>query len=179
MRPDMLAPPSTPMVQRAEKEPEDIGDPDVPETLLTSLTTPGATQAPDPTNTPPQEFNAHEALLRGFCGHLQKRIATDIYPSLKDACQAVEDTWAYAKRSLDLQTEKLQHAETLLDQLATKAVQQGIQLRHDPYTMTIRARSMQGFEVTFQAVKTTSDELFDVLPGLLAWLEKQGYTSIS
>jgi exodeoxyribonuclease-5 len=171
---EKLAPPSTPMLGMTPTPTvpdvaDDIADPKVPATLTDALRQEPAL---------PDKFGEHEALLQGFCQHFQRRFDAALAQSGKDAMRCLEDMHGYIKRQLEMDQEKIRHAETALDQLLTKIAAGGIALRHDPYEASIQAMSPQGFRVTVAIKKGDPEDLIDKLPALIGWLAESGYTAI-
>jgi hypothetical protein len=177
--PEMVAtitPPSAPMmnsgtpdmtVTSARPEPDDIPESAVPPALQAVLTPPA-----------PEMFGEHEALLRGFCQHLQGRLEQHLRPYIKDAFTCIEDMHAYLKHQLEIEKEKIRHAETALDKLVTKVVTDGVQVRHDPYQLVVQAVSPEGYGITIQIAKTDAGALLAELPQVLGWLTSNHYTRV-
>ena len=61
------------------------------------------------------------------------------------------------------------------DTLTSKAVQEGIQLRHDPYSVKVQTLSPQGFPITLEILKHNKAELVTELEALVVWLAQHGY----
>jgi hypothetical protein len=176
------------------EDPDDISDPAVPLTLQEALkegTHKGRTdtQAANVTPDTPQHaqvstasdtrFNEHEALLQGFLHHFTKRFDEGVKDSVREITKTVDGIYEFVHHQMQIQREKAQQAETLLDTLTTKAVTQGIQLRHDPYTVTVQTLSPQGFPVTLTLAKQDKGELVEELGNLVQWLAQEGYKPIS
>src|SRR4029077_1919910 len=96
----------------------------------------------------PEDFGTHEAIIQGALAHLLKRFTQEALAIQKDAGSAMDDMYGYIKRHMEIDQEKLRHAETVIDQLVTKVAQEGLQLRHDPYQVTVQAVSPEGYPVS-------------------------------
>jgi hypothetical protein len=123
-------------------------------------------------------FNEHEALLQGFLTHFTRRFDEAVKDSVREITKTVDGIYEFVHHQMQIQREKAQQAETLLDTLTTKAVTQGIQVRHDPYTVTVQTLSPQGFPVTLTVAKQDSEALVEELGALTQWLAQQGYKPV-
>jgi hypothetical protein len=187
MAPDIMTPPSTPMMNNApvqdaqEVAEDDIEDPAVPAGLAAQLTPtapPDALKAAPPTL--PETFERHPELVplfQGFCQHLGSRLEKEFTTYATSVGKTLDEMYDYLKQQRDLDKAKVQHAETLLDQLVTKAVEQGIQLRHDPYVVTLQAVTPEGFPVTITMTGSTEKQIVDTFTSLRAGLASAGYTA--
>ena len=95
MAPDMIAPPSAPMMTTApeilkEDEPADIPDPVVPETLKAALAADGASAA-----VPNDEYGKHEALLQGAVQYLSTKLADEFNTYAKHLMKELDDVCGY------------------------------------------------------------------------------------
>jgi hypothetical protein len=138
-----------------------------------------------PSSRPPTpEWAAHEALLQGFCQALQKKLTAFLVDESQgmlktlDALMAGIQRWTdavalyqTAVQQHDLQAQSQVHAALRLLQ------EQGLQLRHDPYTATVQALSPSGFPVTIQVAKGQAGELCQAVENLTAWLADTNYTA--
>jgi exodeoxyribonuclease-5 len=177
-----VSPPSAPMMttepddQQSLLAPapalEDIPDPAVPASVQAAVTPP----------TLPDKFGEHEALLQGFAQHLLHRIEQGLNHEFgyyaKDAGKAVDDMAAYFRQQVEIDKDKLRHAETLLDMLISKAIQEGLRVRHDPYQASVQAISPQGFPVTITVTKPSDGELLTDLREFVMWLHESGFAAM-
>ena len=147
---------------------DDITDPTVPLRLQDALKTaqdapesthglpldsqdvPGVVFSREPHLGAPGRFGEHEAILQAFCTHLLSRFDTAVGASLKELNKPVDEIYGFVHQQLQIQREKAQQAETFLDTLTSKAVHEGIQLRHDPYSVKVQTLSPQGFPITLE-----------------------------
>ena len=178
---------------------DDILDPAVPlalqEALHTAQDAPGATKAAGtdsampapsrPSTTPPERFGEHEAILQAFCTHLLKRFDTAVETSVKEMTKGVDEIYGFVHHQFEVQREqaqlqkdKAQQAETFLRTWTTSVVEQGIQLHHDPYSVTVQTLSPQGFPVTLALHKQDKGALVDELGALVQWLAHHGYKPV-
>jgi|SRR4029077_8318193 hypothetical protein len=166
-----ITPPSAPLMNSGNAdvrpEPDDIPDPAVPPAVQEALSPP----LPDE-----ERFGEHEALLHGFCVHLQGRLEQHMRQYAKDALGCIEEMHAYLKRDLDIKKEKIWHAETALDQLMAKVVTDGVQVRQDPYHLVVQATSPEGYGITIQIAKPDASALLAEVPQVLGWLASNHYT---
>jgi hypothetical protein len=158
---------------------DDISDPAVPLRLQEALhpPPPPPPPAPDPA-VPPDRFGEHEALLQGFLQYFTTRFDDAVTTSVKEITKTVDGIYEFVHQQMQIQREKAQSAETLLDTLTTKAVTQGIQLRQDPYTVTVQALSPQGFPVALTLAKHDSEAVVEELEALTQWLAQHGYKPV-
>jgi len=156
-------------------EPDDIPEPETPpETLQDG---PGdTTDSTGPTTPPGSTFAEHEALLKGFCDYLQKRITTAAIDQYKDGAKAVDDLCSYMKGWADMLLAKMPDATRQLGETFDKLAQHGLKLQHDPYTATVQTVSPEGFPVSITLAKQDTGALISALPILTAWLREHGYT---
>jgi hypothetical protein len=171
--PEMMAPlpepkPETPLTLEPDPvnpEPDDIPEPVTPEATVAAIT-------------PTPVWAEHQALLQGFLGALMPKIDDHVKQYAKDAFQCIEDFHHYMKQQIELDKEKVKHVETVIDALATKMATQGLQVRHDPYTVTVQTMSPQGYPLTFQMAKDNAPALMQELSGMVEWLASQGYKPV-
>ena len=159
---------------------DDILDPAVPLELQNACkddedTTQESIVATPATST---QFGEHEALLQGFCQHLLRKFDEGVQALHKELTKPVDEIYGFVHQQLQIQREKAQHAETYLDTLTTKAVDQGLQLRHDPYTVTVQTLSPQGFAITLGLAKQNKGELVEELGAMVQWLAHNGYKPV-
>ena len=169
---------------------DDITDPTVPLSLQDALHTaedaPGATNAPalnvhTPASpgtpvAPPDRFGEHEAIFQAALAHLMQKFDAAVNASVKGLNKETDELHSFMYQQLQVQKEKAQQAETLLDTLTTKAVEHGIQLRHDPYLLVVGPTlSPQGIPVTIHAYKQHNGELVEELQHVVQWLARNGY----
>ena len=171
---------------------DDITDPTVPlplqEALAATTLPQEATQADAATSgtagppalplSLPERFGAHEAIFQAALAHLMHKFDEAVGASAKDLTKGADEVYSFVHHQLQIQREKAQQAETYLDTLTTKAVTQGIQLRHDPYTVTVQSLSPQGFPVTLHLAKQDKGALVDELEKLVQWLAQHGYKPV-
>jgi len=149
---------------------DDIADAPVPATLAKTLQdAPGAT-------IPPPPWGEHEALLQGFLSHLLSRFNTEVLSNSKEVLKTLDailvsmQAWMVAREQSPVQS-----VADLAQVLGTT----GVQVRHDPYTATVRALSPEGFEVQIGIAKYETGELINALPMLTHWLVQSGYKPLT
>src|SRR5215470_9573672 len=163
MTPEMIAPPSAPMLTLAPDPQDDIQDPAVPETLAQTLQE--AQHAPHP-ETPTPAWQQHEALLQGFCQHLQHQITVFLVQETKGLFQTFDAMALTMRDCLAKVTESNEHATYQLANTLAQVQEHGLPLRHDPYVATVSAISQHGFPVTIQVAKQDVSDLISALPAL-------------
>jgi exodeoxyribonuclease-5 len=198
-----MKPPSAPMLGNSNASPDivpaspeeasmfgpevadDIPDVSVPASLQETPQEPwvpgleeeaALTQSP-PTGLP-ERFGEHEALLQGALAHLMRNFKDACTAYAKDMQRPVDEIYNFVHDQMKIQHEKTRHAETVLDQVTTKIVQQGIQVQHDPYTVTVQSVSPQGFPVALHIAKRDKGELVEELGALVGWLAHNGYKPV-
>lgn len=186
-----ITPPSAPMLSM---EPDDIADPPVPESLAddamvqptpgvpleapTMAVAPSGGQAPSQTATGlPDGFRAHEALLQGFCQHLQSRMHSWLMDEHRQLTQGMDVTMSgirdYALKVLQCN----EHAEYQLSDALGKLREDGLQVLGAPYEMSLTVRTPAGIPLTLTIRQRTAAGLLDELTRLEAWLSREGYTA--
>jgi len=162
-------------------EPDDIPDPQVPSETPpeTPQDSPGDWAAPGGTTTTGDPFAGHEALLRGFCDYLQKKITTAIVEQHDGAARAVDELCSYVKGWTEMLMAKMPDATKHLSDILAHISQQGLKLQHDPYTATVKTVSPEGFPVEITLAKQDTGALISALPILTAWLREHGYTPVA
>ena len=165
----ILAPPSAPMLTSASKpEPDDVIDPSVPVGTLEPL--PPAKPA-----TLPDGFGAHEALLQGFCQHLQSRLHQWLMDEHRQLTQGMDVTMSgirdYAQKVLQCN----EHAEYQLASALAKLQEEGLPLLSPPYQAVLRAQTPAGYAITLTLTKSTSGALVEELGRLEGWMQAHGY----
>jgi hypothetical protein len=191
-KPEKLTPPSSPMlgnmVSASPVEPDDIADPPVPAGTVEALGVPqeprreqGVVQETPPPPTP--AWADHEALLHGFCQALQHKLTAFLVDESKGMLKTLDALMAGIQRWTDAvaqyQTAVQQHnmqAQAQWSAALRTLQEQGLQLRHDPYTATVQALAPSGFPVTIQVAKGQAGELCQAIEGLTAWLLDTNYT---
>ena len=148
---------------------DDIADAPVPATLAKTLQ-----DAPGQA-IPPPPWGEHEALLQGFLGHLLGCIQREVLNESRDILELVKATIRLIDSAASKQADINEHAQYQLSDALTKLQTQGVQLRQDPYTATVKAISPEGFEVQIGIVKQETGDLINALPLLTNWLMQSGY----
>lgn len=163
---DTIAPPSAPLLgtppEPVRPEPDDIPEPVTPPAVVAAVT-------------PTPAWLDHEALLQGFMQHFQSKVTAWLTDTGKDAMACVEDMHAYIKRQIELDHDKVTHAETALDKLITQALTQGLPLRSDPYELQVEAVSPHGYPLRVIVRKASAEELLTELPDVMDWLAAHQY----
>jgi hypothetical protein len=194
MAPEMIAPPSAPILTQTpplvlEPDPkDDIQDPAVPESLGTTLQ---ELQQGGHPETPAPAWQQHESLLQGFLGLVQGRLKAWIeeeHKALQSAratcdlehqrlCQALEAVTTLAQRAVTTSQQTNEHAQYSLADAFARLQERGVslQLHHDPYQVTVHTMSPQGFPIAIQVAKSDASELISALPALTGWLAQEGY----
>lgn len=168
---ETVAPPSAPMLTAEPKpEPDDIPEPTVPPAAIEPL--PPATPA-----TLPENFGAHEALLQGFCQHLQTRLHRWMMDEHHQLTQGMDITMSgirdYALKVLQCN----EHAEYQLAHALETLQVQGLPLLNPPYQAVLQARTPAGYAITLTLTKSTAATLVEELGRLEGWLQAQGYSA--
>lgn len=151
-----------PLLLTAPPEPDDIPDPVVPASASPTLPA-----VPD--------IQLYEALLQGFCQHLQRRLDNDVMDHHRGVMRALDSVCQTVKSWMEGMAQGNEHAQYQLSDALLKLQQQGLQLRHDPYTVDVQATSPHGYPVTFHIAKSTAPELLAELPDVVAWLANNSY----
>ena len=166
-----ITPPSSPMLMaRQAPEPDDIPEPAVPAAVLAEVNTPHASSSL------PEGFGAHEALLQGFCQHLQDRLHTFMLEEHKGIMQTLDATLVALRKWVETVGQQNEHSAYQLSDALFKLQEQGILLMENPYKVTIEAVTPEGYPVKIDVVKRTTEELIMAMPALSGWLAAQGYT---
>ena len=161
--------PPPPKEAVAPPEPEDIEDPQVPPATRAALTESG-------TLPPPPPGVNYDALLQGFCQHLRDRFDGVLGQSARDAMGCIDDMHVYLKQRLEMDAEKIRHAETVLDALITKVATDGLRVRQDPYEATLGpVLDPYGFPTTIKITKADPEQLMTALPALASWMAANQY----
>jgi|SRR5215471_5583610 len=148
---------------------DDIADVPVPATLAKTLQ-----DAPGQA-IPPPPWGEHEALLQGFLGHLLGCIQREVLHESRDILELVKATIRLIDTAASKQAEINDHAQYQLSDALTKLQTQGLQVRQDPYTATVRAMSPEGYAVEIGIAKQDTGDLINALPMLTNWLMQSGY----
>jgi hypothetical protein len=187
--PEMIAPPSAPMLTLDPDPTDDIHDPAVPEPLTQALQKPQERPQEPPA---PPDWQQHESLLQGFLGLLQGRLKgwiEDEHKALQSAratcdlehqrlCQALEAVTTLAQQAVTTSQHTNEHAQYSLADAFARLQERGVQLHHDPYTAKVTALSPQGFPITVHIAKHHVDELIGALPALMGWLAQEEYKPV-
>lgn len=160
-----IAPPSAPILTTAPAVPDDIPDPVVPEAVL---------DAPEPTGPVSPQWREHEALLHGFCQHVQTWML-DYHTSMM---RCMEATLGPVQQCLTQAAAGNEHAQYQLSDALLKLQQDGIKVQTTPYVATVRATTPQGYVLDLQIQKMAAPELVDALTSLMAWLEGAGFVGV-
>jgi|SRR5215471_793214 len=149
---------------------DDIAEVPVPATLAKTLQ-----DAPGQA-IPPPPWGEHEALLQGFLSHLLSRFNTEVLSNSKEVLKTLDailvsmQAWMVAREQSPVQ---------LVADLAQVLGTTGLQLRHDPYTATVKALSPEGYAVQIGIAKQDTGELINALPMLTHWLVQSGYKPLT
>jgi hypothetical protein len=190
--PDKIAPPSSPMLGTlpiAEEpllsspilDPDDIDDPVVPAQVLEAVQAPPPPVSPsraEPPRTDQAAFQAHEALLQGFCQHLQQRLEANVLEHHKHVMASLQSICDTVRKWGETALQANEHSQYQLSDALLKVGEQGLALRHDPYTVRVEAVSQEGFPVMIQVAKPDVAQLTTALPALLAWLQAEGFSPV-
>jgi hypothetical protein len=197
--------PATPLTLEPDPvtpEPDDIDDPEVPDTLKTALEPSSVPQDATSPQTPPhiphteQEAPApsYDALLQGFCAHLLTRmqgIADDLATTTQK--KVVEHMHNYHAVSMGVQQEVCaavkawieastaqpnEHALYSFTQTLATIQEKGLQFRSDPYAVDIEALSPQGYVCRIHIATQADGELVTEINNLMSWLVSQGYKPV-
>lgn len=160
-----MKPPSAPMMHQTPDEQDDILDPPVPPEVTQTAATPAGPPTP--------EFNAHEALLHGFCQSLQRRLDGMVIDHTKSVMRSLEAVFeGFQKQAATFATVN-EHATYQLSN-ALEAVSKSGQ--SSPYQVTIAAKNPDGFPVELSIAKQDAGELIQALGAVFPWLKDAGYT---
>lgn len=190
--PEMIAPPSAPMLTDMPEpriqgtvpdEPDDILDPPVPPSALAAaqgpLKRPRKAQEPLKDIPPPQVLadthQAHEALLQGFLSALQGQLRELLLSEVKNFGDTADSTLLAIRKWIDTNGTPSEHATYQLAGVLDKLQTQGMTLKGDPYMASLQAVTPQGFPVTITLTKQSAGELTDALGGLVGWLQQAGF----
>jgi hypothetical protein len=179
--------PETPLTLEPDPvnpEPDDIADPEVPDTLKTALEPPSSHQGP---RSPASEPTAYDALLQGFCAHLLTRMQ-GIADTLTTTTQhkVVEHMHNYHAVSMGVQQEVCAAVKAWMEATTSTPgdhvwyqlsalLEKGIQIRHAPYRLVLQACAPQGYPVSFEVSQESPDAMLQELTNLVSWLMSQGY----
>lgn len=153
-------------------EPDDIPEPAVPEAVRAAIGSPDSQDAPTPA------WAQHEALLQGFCQHLQHQITVFLVQETKGLFQTFDAMAVTMRDCLAKVTESNEHATYQLANALAQVQEHGLTLRHDPYVASVIAVSQQGYPVRITLAKSETTDLITALPLLLTWLQEQGYKAV-
>jgi hypothetical protein len=153
-------------------EPDDIPEPEVPPAVVAAVSTPNSLDGSTPA------WAEHEALLQGFCRHLQQRLETELLSNGTKLMQALDVMSQSMQRWIEGHLQANEHSQYQLSDALLKLQERGVQLRHDPYRADVQALSPQGFPVTIHVAKHEVSELIDALPALCGWLVQEGYKPV-
>lgn len=146
---------------------DDIADP---------VTPPAVLQAP---SSPPPVYNAHEALLQGFCSALQAKMFAWMAEHHKAAMDITEHTWTAMVQHVDKLNQGNEHAAYQLANALAAIQERGLTVSASPYTATVQAVSPDGYAVSITVQKPEADALVEELGRLTPWLKNQHYTAPS
>src|SRR5262249_16579976 len=132
-------------------------------------------RSPESQDAPPPAWAQHEALLQGFCQHLQHQITIFLVQETKGLFQTFDAMAMTMRDCLTKVTDSNEHATYQLTNALTQEQEHGLNLRHDPYQVQVKALSPHGFPVTIQVAKGDVSELINALPALTGWLTQEGY----
>lgn len=149
--------------------PDDIADPALPATLVEAIQASGK---PDPA------WAQHEVLLQGALQALMGKIQPELFSYMKHAEQGVDDVMQWCRAYMETEKAKVEQAKYLCDQLLTKITTEGLQLRHDPYSVDIKAMSPQGFVVAFSVKQSNAEDLVGETMKILGWLAEKQFSAI-
>lgn len=150
--------------------PDDIPDVSVPETLTAALAEPAPSTLPD-------KYGEHEALLQGFCQHLQAIMHKWMLEEHHTLATGMDATLAGVRDWAKLVFQGNEHAQYSLADALLKIQEGGIALRHDPYNATVQAVSPAGYPVTLHLAKPDAAALVEALPAVVGWLQANGYVA--
>jgi len=179
-----LETPDSSLLQPSVLPPDDIPEPQVPAEALQPAQVVHAQPAmPLPGTTPstlPPGFNEHEALLNGFCQHLQARMQNAITEQYKEMNRAFDDSVAVLRQWVDKIVHTNEHANYQMSDALLKLQQGGLQVatQSEPYVAEVKALSKDGYMVTFRCAKLEANSLLDELEAILGYLKSHGYQAI-
>lgn len=174
-----IAPPSSPMLGNSVQDAsDDIADPAIPPPLEAALTTMEASlkdkATPEMPPPLPAHFGEHEALLQGFCQHLLHRLETQGQEYYRAGSKAIDQVWHTTKEFVESLRGQNEHALYQFSDTLLKMQEQGISLRHDPYTAELRLLSPNGFSVLIRIAKPSQQDLLAELKELTDWCANVG-----
>jgi hypothetical protein len=148
---------------------DDIPEVQVPDTLKTALaaTVPAAPEAQTGLEDP---FPAHEALLQGFCQHLQKILERNVFEHHKVVMEALNSVCDTVRRWSEGTLQVNEHAAYQLSDALLKLQQDGLQVRHAPYEATLHGQTPSGVAITITVRKQDCDALIDEVTAVEGWL---------
>lgn len=167
-KPEKMAPPSAPMMlEPSPLDPsDDIPDPAVPQATVEAVTPKTVPPAPD--------FQAHEALLQGFCQHLQKLLERNVLDHHKQVIEALNSVCDTVKRWSEGTLQVNEHAAYQLSDALLKIQERGLGVLHDPFEAVIQARTPSGFVVAFTTRSTQHADLVQKTETLMGWIVEKG-----
>jgi exodeoxyribonuclease-5 len=121
-------------------------------------------------------FQGHEALLQGFCQHLQRHLETNVLEHHKHVMATLDAVCDTVRKWGETALQANEHSQYQLSDALLKVGEQGLALRHDPYTVRVEAMNQAGFAIAIQVAKSDPDELTAALLNLLAWLVENGFS---
>jgi hypothetical protein len=177
----MTEPPPSPL----DPTDDDIQDPVVPETTVQALT--GAT-IPSTPALPGHNDPMLQGFLQAVYAHLKHQF-DDYYSDLKARilaidtehlrlCATLEQVTRIAKDGIEKASQHNEHAQYQWSDALLKLQEHGLALRHDPYTVRVRAVAPQGYPVDITIAKGNVQELTTALPALVGWLGQEGYKPV-
>lgn len=170
MAPTFTGPPSAPLLTapEAQTEPDDIADPAVPAAVLESAETPPAAPLPD-------HFGTHEALLQGFCQHLQHRLHAFMGDEHTAIMKTLDATLVAMKRWVETVCQQNEHAQYTLGDALTKLQSEGLAVIQPPYQARLQVETAAGYPMELTLTKSTAAALIEELGRLEPWLQSNGY----
>lgn len=168
--PTFTGPPSAPMLPSPETPaaPDDIADPVVPAAVLESASQP---QPPSL----PEHFGQHEALLQGFCQHLEHRLHTFMGDEHTAIMKTLDATLVAMKRWVDTVCQQNEHAQYTLGDALTKLQTEGLAVIQPPYQVRLQVETAAGYPMELTLTKSTAAALIEELGRLEPWLQQSGY----
>ena len=157
-----------------EKPLDDIPDPPVPHTVAQALHEQKTLR-----ESLPEHFGEHEALLQGFCQHLQTRLTQFLLEEHTGVLKNL-DVLAHAMRTWgETVSQQNEHAQYSLSDSLMKLQEHGLVLVDSPYQARLQVRTPGGYPLTLTVTRATSGALIEELGRLEPWLQTHGYAPAS
>jgi hypothetical protein len=124
----------------------------------------------------PQNDPLLQGVLQAVSGHLKTQF-DEYHSEHLTLCRTLEQIATVVRQSLEKAGQANEHAQYQLSDALLKLQEQGVGLRHDPYTVQVQACTPLGYHVTLTMANSDKGELMQELIALISWLAQQGYVA--